>query len=68
MELSNGKNWRALAELAKAYSAIGRSADAIQALRQAIDIALQLHDDQDANKLRDLLDTYQRQGAKAGSG
>ena len=68
VELSNGKNWRALAELAKAYSAIGRSADAIQALRQAIDIALQLHDDQDANKLRDLLDTYQRQGAKAGSG
>jgi len=68
VELSNGKNWRALAELAKAYSATGRSADAIQAVRQAIDIALEQHDEQDAAKLRDLLETYQRDGAKAGSG
>jgi len=68
VELSNGKNWRALAELAKAYSAIGRSADAIQAVRQAIDVAMEQHDEQDAAKLRDLLDTYQREGAKAGSG
>jgi len=68
VELSNGKNWRALAELAKAYSATGRSADAIQAVRQAIDIALEQHDEQDAAKLRDLLETYQRDGAKAGLG
>jgi tetratricopeptide (TPR) repeat protein len=68
VELSNGKNWRALAELAKAYRAIGRSTDAIQAVRQAIDVAIEQHDEQDAAKLRDLLDTYQREGAKAGSG
>jgi Flp pilus assembly protein TadD len=68
VELSNGKNWRALAELAKAYGATGRSADAIEAMRQAIDIALAQHDEQDAAKLRELLNTYQRSGANAGSG
>jgi Flp pilus assembly protein TadD len=68
VELSNGKNWRALAELAKAYSATGRSADAIEAVRQAIDVTVEQHDEQDAAKLRDLLDTYQRSGANAGSG
>jgi len=68
VEFSNGKNWRALAELAKAYSATGRSADALQALRKAIDAALEQHDEQDANKLREMLDTYEREGAKTGSG
>jgi len=67
VQLSNGKNWRALAELAKAYSAIGRSADALEAVRHAIDVAVEQHDEQDAAKLRDLLDTYQRSGANAGS-
>jgi Flp pilus assembly protein TadD len=63
VELSKGKNWRALDELAKAYKQTGRSAEAIEALRQAIDMAVAQHEDQDAKKLRDLMDHYQRDSA-----
>ena len=59
VELSHGRNWRPLAELAKAFQKSGRSAEAIQALRKALDVAVAQHDDQNANTLRDQLNTYE---------
>jgi Flp pilus assembly protein TadD len=44
VELSGGKDWRSLDMLATAYNKIGRPADAIQAERQAIDLARQQND------------------------
>jgi hypothetical protein len=42
------------------YNHIGRTAEAIQAQRQALDLAVKEHDDKLANKLREDLDRYQR--------
>ena len=64
-QLSNGENWRALAELANAFHKTGRSADSVQALRRALDVAVAQHDEQNADKLRELLDRYERDAATA---
>jgi Flp pilus assembly protein TadD len=64
-ELSNGKNWRAFAELAKALARTGRSAEAIKDLQKALDLAVAEHDGENAEKLRGILEHYQRDGAKA---
>jgi Tfp pilus assembly protein PilF len=61
VELSSGKQWQALAELAKAFQKSGRSTDAIQAMRQALAAAVSQHDDENANHLRDQLSTYESQ-------
>jgi len=65
VELSKGKNWRCLAELAKAYDKTGRSAQAVQSAQQALDRAVQQHDEDGAKNLREALDRYQRDGQKA---
>jgi Flp pilus assembly protein TadD len=65
VQLSKGKNWRCLAELAKAYDKTGRSAEAVQSAQQALDLALQQHDEDGAKNLREALDRYQRDGQKA---
>jgi Flp pilus assembly protein TadD len=67
VQFGDGKNWRALAELANAFHKTGRSTDAIQALRQALDAAAAQHDEQNADKLRELLDRYERDAANATS-
>jgi Flp pilus assembly protein TadD len=64
--LSKQENWRALAELAKAYRQTGRSAEAVEAIRQAIETAIAQHDDQSAKKLRDMMDQYQRDSTVKG--
>jgi len=63
VELSGGKDWTPLAQLAAAYGKTGHSAEAIQCERQALDAAVQQHDDQAAANLRQVLDHYQREGA-----
>ena len=65
--LSKGKSWQVLAELAKVYDKAGRAADAIQAAQQALDLAVAQHDDQNAGRLREALDRYQGDSAKAAS-
>jgi Flp pilus assembly protein TadD len=65
VQLSKGKNWRCLAELAKAYDKTGRSAEAVQSAQQALDLAVQQHDEDGAKNLREALDRYQRDGQKA---
>jgi Flp pilus assembly protein TadD len=64
VELSEGKNWQCLSELANSYSHTGRTAEAIQSARQALDLALQEHDEKLATKLRGDLDRYEHGGSQ----
>jgi len=61
VELSQGRQWQALAELSKAFQKTGRNPESIQALRQALAAAVAQHDDENANHLRDLLSTVESQ-------
>jgi Flp pilus assembly protein TadD len=65
VELSQGKNARSLSELARAYSMTGRYAEAKQAASQALDLAVQAHDEETTKNLRDALDRYERGGVQA---
>jgi len=65
VELSDGKDWRCLAALADAYDKTGRSDEAIHSEQQALDLALQQHDEQLEKNLRADLERYERDGAKA---
>jgi Flp pilus assembly protein TadD len=65
VELSDGKDWRCLTALADAYEKTGHSAEAIQSAHQALDLALQDHDRQLEKSLRDMLERYERDAAKA---
>jgi len=58
--LSRGKDWRCLAELAKVYDKVGRTADAIPAVRQALDLAVKQNNQQVAATLQDALNHYQQ--------
>jgi len=49
--------------LANAYNKTGHSAEAIQSARQALDLAIEQHDDQLAKSLRDALERYELDGA-----
>jgi Flp pilus assembly protein TadD len=62
-DLSRGRDWRSLAELAKVYDKTGRPADALQAIRRALDAATSQNNEPAAKALQDLLDRYQRQSA-----
>jgi len=64
VELSQGKDVRCLAALADAYDKAGRFPDAIQAARQAVDLAVQEHDSQREQDLRYALERYQSDSAK----
>jgi Flp pilus assembly protein TadD len=65
VDLSQAKNWQCLAELGKSYYKSGHSAEAIQAARLALDLAVQDHNDRLAKNLRETLDSYQDNSAKA---
>jgi Flp pilus assembly protein TadD len=67
VELSGGKNARFLAELAKVYDKTGRSADAVKAARQALDLAVLQNNEQLERNLREALDGYEADSAKANS-
>ena len=64
VELSEGKDRRCLAALADAYDKTGRSAEAIQYAHQALDLAIQDHDEQLEKDLRGALERYERHGGK----
>jgi Flp pilus assembly protein TadD len=64
VDLSEGKSWQCLAELADAYNQTGRSAEAVQSERQALDLAVREHDEKLANKLRGDLDRYEHGGTQ----
>jgi len=67
VELSNGRNLRFLAELAKAYDKTGRFAEAVQAAQQALDLAVKQHSEEQEKSLRDVLDGYESDNARAKS-
>ena len=64
VELSRGKDVRCLAALADAYDKAGRFPDAIQAARQAVDLAVQKNDQQREQDLRHALERYESDSAK----
>jgi Flp pilus assembly protein TadD len=55
VELSQGKNSRFLAELAKVYDKTGRDAEAVQTAQKALNLATQEHDQKRESDLRNLL-------------
>jgi len=67
VELSEGKNWQCLSELANAYDHTGRSAEAVESARQALDLAVREQDEKLAKKLRGDLDRYEHSGTKSQS-
>jgi Flp pilus assembly protein TadD len=64
VELSGGRSWQPLAVLAEACGKAGRSAEAVQAARQALDLALQEHDARLERSLREALERYEREAAR----
>ncbi|MGA8090467.1 MAG: tetratricopeptide repeat protein [Terracidiphilus sp.] len=65
--LSRRRDWRCLAELAKVYDKTGHSAEAIQSVREALDLAVKQNNGQVARSLQDALDRYERDGSRAKS-
>jgi len=65
VELSEGKNSHCLAALADAYDKAGRPDEAIQSAHQALDLALQEHDQELEKSLRSDLERYERDGVIA---
>lgn len=64
VELSDSRDWRCLDMLASAYDRVGRSSEAVQAERKALDLAIQQHDEQLQKQLGNNLQRYERDGAK----
>jgi len=64
VRLSGGKEWQCLAMLGAAYSKTGRAADAVQSLRQALDLAVGANNEELAKTLRATLERYQRSAAE----
>ena len=62
VQLSRGKDWRCLAELAKVYDKVGRSAEAARSAELALDLAVKQNNVQVAQNLRDALKQYERRG------
>jgi Flp pilus assembly protein TadD len=59
VRLSRNKDWHCLAELAKVYDKTGRSTDAIQFARQALDLAVQQNNQPAAKTIQNALEHYQ---------
>jgi Flp pilus assembly protein TadD len=67
VSLSKRKDWRCLAELAKVYDKSGRTAEAIEPAREALDLAVKQNNQQVAKSLQDALDHYEHDGSGATS-
>jgi protein O-GlcNAc transferase len=63
VELSEGRNWHCLAELARAYDKTGRSAEAVESARKALDLAVEERDEPVAASLREVVARYERNAA-----
>jgi len=64
VELSEGRDWHSLAELARAYDKTSRPSQAVDAEQKALDLAVEQHNDELATNLRKLLERYQQQSAQ----
>ena len=64
VQLSGGKEWQCLAALGAAYSKVGRPADAVQAVRRALDLAVEGKNEQLEKALRATLERYERDGGE----
>ena len=62
VDLSNGKDWRALDMLATAYDKAGRSADAVQTERLAIELAREQQNLELEKHLQSNLQRFERAG------
>jgi Flp pilus assembly protein TadD len=62
-DLTHGRNWRAFAELAKAYDRAGQTQNAIQAAEQALAAAEGSHEDQSAAELRKAVEMLRAKAA-----
>ena len=60
VELSGGKEWQSLSMLGAAYFQSGRAADAVQATRRALDVAVREHNEEAAKNLRATIERYQQ--------
>jgi Flp pilus assembly protein TadD len=65
VELSDAKDWRCLDMLASAYSQLGRSAQAVDAEQQALNLAIEHHDEALEKYLRTNLEHYEHGTTKA---
>ena len=65
VELSEGKDWRCLAALADAYDKGGHPDEAVQTVKQALDLATQQRDGQLEKNLRADLERYESDATKA---
>ncbi len=65
VELSAGKDWRCLDMLASAYNQLGRSAEAVDAEQQALNLAIEHHDEALEKHLRTNLEHYEHGTTKA---
>lgn len=64
VELSKGKDWRCLAELAKVYEKIGRASDAARSAKLAVDLLEEQNDIEGARALQHDLDRYESEAAE----
>lgn len=62
VELTEGKDWRCLSALAEAYYKSGQSAEAVQTAQQAVDLAVQEHNQPLEKHLREALEHYEHDG------
>ena len=60
VELSGGKEWQSLSMLGAAYFQSGRAADAVQATRRALDVAVRENNEEAAKNLRAAIERYQQ--------
>ncbi len=65
VELSEGRDWRCLDMPASAYNQLGRSAEAVDAEQQALNLAIEHHDEPLEKHLRTNLEHYQHGTTKA---
>ncbi len=65
--MSRRKDWRCLAELAKVYDKTGHTAEAIESMREALDLAVKQNNGQVARTLEDALRHYEQAGSGAKS-
>jgi Flp pilus assembly protein TadD len=65
VELSGGKEWQSLSMLGAAYFQSGRPADAVQATRRALDVAVRENNEEVARNLRAAIERYERGKSEA---
>ena len=65
VELSAGKDWRCLDMLAGIYDALGRADEAVQTERQAVNLAIQQHNELLEKHLEINLERYERDSGKS---